>query len=287
MQLEHRFTVPVPADVAWAALLDPERVTPCFPGATLQSVDGSEFTGTVKVRLGPIALLYKGKGVFTNTDEQARRTVIEASGRDSRGNGMASANVAVHVSPEGEATSVELVTDLTITGRPAQLGRGLIAEVGGKIVATFADCLAERLTGSPADQPKAGSPEAGGAVAGGSAAGGSVAGGAVAGGAVAGGSAAGEPDAGESVAGEPAAGYEPAAGEPAAGELAAGESAAGATLNAGRSAAEQPGTAGQQEGLPEINLIEVAGAPVLKRLLPVLLGVLIVLAVVRRVLARR
>jgi carbon monoxide dehydrogenase subunit G len=152
MQLEHRFTVPVPPDVAWAALLDPERVAPCFPGATLQSVDGPEFTGTVKVRLGPIALVYKGKGRFTDTDPEARRTVIEAAGKDSRGNGTASANVTVSLRPEGpdgQSTAVELATDLTITGRPAQLGRGMIADVGGKIVATFADCLAAKLEPEP------------------------------------------------------------------------------------------------------------------------------------------
>lgn len=149
MQLEHHFTVPVPPDVAWEALLDPERVATCFPGATLQSAAGSEFTGTVKVRLGPVALLYKGKGVFTATNPETRRTVIEASARDTRGNGTAAANVAVTVRPDAEGTAVDLTTDLKITGRPAQLGRGLISDVSGKIVATFADCLAARLAEQP------------------------------------------------------------------------------------------------------------------------------------------
>src|SRR5215470_1362548 len=167
MQLEHHFTVPVPPDVAWEALLDPERVAPCFPGATLQSVAGSEFTGTVKVRLGPIALLYKGKGAFTATDTAARRTVIEASARDTRGNGTAAANVAVTVRPDAEGTAVDLTTDLKITGRPAQMGRGLISEVGGKIVSTFADCLAARLverpTGESADSGGSGTDTTGSA----------------------------------------------------------------------------------------------------------------------------
>ena len=229
MKLEHRFTVPVPPDVAWAALLDPERVTPCFPGATLQSVDGPEFTGTVKVRLGPISLLYKGKGAFTDTDEQARRTVIQAAGKDSRGNGTASANVAVQVSEEGTGTAVELVTDLTITGRPAQLGRGLIAEVGGKIVKTFADCLAKRLAGSDGTP----GPEAAPAPV---------------------------------PAAEPASRAEPAqsAAEPA-----------------------PPAAEPAPPAEPEINLIDVAGVPVLKRLLPLLLSLVVVLFVVRRLTRRR
>lgn len=152
MQLEHSFTVPVPVEVAWQALLDPERVAPCFPGATLTAVDGPEFSGNVKVRFGPIALLYKGTGRFTTADEQARRAVLEASGKDSRGNGTASATVTATLSPgDDENTRVDVVTDLTITGRPAQLGRGLIGEVGGKILDAFAGCLATRLSEPYAD----------------------------------------------------------------------------------------------------------------------------------------
>src|SRR5215216_7018189 len=148
MQLEHSFTVPAPVEVAWQALLDPERVTPCFPGATLTSVEGDEFAGTVKVRLGPISLLYKGTGRFASVDEDARRVVLEAAGKDSRGNGTASATVTATVAGEGSTTTVRAVTDLIITGRPAQLGRGLIGEVGGKILDTFAACLADRLAPS-------------------------------------------------------------------------------------------------------------------------------------------
>jgi len=156
MQLEHSFTVPVPVEVAWRALLDPERVAPCFPGATLTGVDGDEFSGTVKVRMGPISLLYKGTGRFTTADESARRVVLEAAGKDSRGNGTASATVTATLSPsgtpgpghaEGDSTTVGVITDLTITGRPAQLGRGLIGEVGGRILDAFAACLATELAG--------------------------------------------------------------------------------------------------------------------------------------------
>jgi carbon monoxide dehydrogenase subunit G len=151
--LEHEFSVPAPPDVVWAAVIDPERVAPCMPGATLTAVDGSEFSGGVKVKLGPVSLLYKGSGEFLETDEQARRVVIKASGKDSRGNGTAAATVTVTLTEEGSGTRGTVVTDLTVTGKPAQFGRGMIVEVGGKILNTFAECLATKLDaggGTPA-----------------------------------------------------------------------------------------------------------------------------------------
>ena len=147
MQMQHHFTVPVPVDVAWKALLDPERVAPCMPGATLTKAEGNEFAGSVKVKLGPVTLLYKGTGTFKEVDEAGRRVVIDASGKDSRGNGTASASVTATLQPEGESTQVTVDTDLKVTGKPAQLGRGLISEVGGKILNQFATCLAEKLQG--------------------------------------------------------------------------------------------------------------------------------------------
>jgi len=154
--LEHQFSVPAPPEAVWAAVIDPERVAPCMPGATLTSVDGAEFSGGVKVKVGPVSLLYKGGGQFLETDEQARRVVIKAAGKDSRGNGTASATVTVTLTEENGATRGTVVTDLTITGKPAQFGRGMIAEVGGKILDTFAHCLAGKLdTGSPNGTPAA------------------------------------------------------------------------------------------------------------------------------------
>jgi carbon monoxide dehydrogenase subunit G len=150
VQLEHQFTVNAPVDVVWQALLDPERVAPCMPGAALTSVEGSSFTGTVKVKLGPISLQYKGAGEFTETDEAARVVKIKAAGKDARGNGTASANVTVNLSEKDGVTTGDVVTDLAITGKPAQFGRGLIAEVGGKILDTFAKNLAAQL-GEPAE----------------------------------------------------------------------------------------------------------------------------------------
>ncbi|GAA2969067.1 SRPBCC family protein [Actinokineospora diospyrosa] len=158
MQLEHQFTVSAPLAVVWTALLDPQRVAPCMPGATLTEVDGDSFTGTVKVKLGPISLLYKGNGRFLDRDEQAGKLVIKATGKDSRGNGTAAATVTVTLAEDGATTTGTVHTDLAITGKPAQFGRGLIVEVGGKILDTFATCLADKL--APAAEPPAVEPPA-------------------------------------------------------------------------------------------------------------------------------
>jgi carbon monoxide dehydrogenase subunit G len=145
MQLEHHLSVPAPIDVVWPALLDPERVAPCVPGATLTGVDGDSFTGTVKVKVGPITLLYKGTGTFTEHDEQARRAVLKAAAKDTRGNGTVNATVTLTLTEEGDHTTGTAVTDLSITGKPAQFGRGMIADVGGKIIERFAACLSDKL----------------------------------------------------------------------------------------------------------------------------------------------
>jgi uncharacterized protein len=151
VRLEHQFSVPAPPDVVWAAVIDPERVAPCMPGATLTEVTGAEFSGGVKVKVGPISLLYKGSGQFLETDEQARRVVIKAAGKDSRGNGTAAATVTVTLTEESGGTKGTVVTDLTVTGKPAQFGRGMIVEVGGKILDAFAECLAGKLGPSAAN----------------------------------------------------------------------------------------------------------------------------------------
>ena len=158
MQLEHSFTVPVGVDQAWAVLLDIERVAPCMPGAALDTVDGDEFTGSVKVELGPIGLTYKGKASFVEKDEAAHRAVIDAQGKDARGNGTASAKVTATLHPQDGGTRVEVVTDLDITGKPAQFGRGVMVDVGNKLIGQFADCLAGKL--ARVDEPAAGPAEA-------------------------------------------------------------------------------------------------------------------------------
>jgi uncharacterized protein len=155
MKLENNFTIDAPVEKAWQALNNPETVAPCFPGATLTSYEGDSFAGTVKVKLGPIAMTYKGKGTYVSRDEAAHEVVIEANGRDSRGNGTANATVTASLAAEGaDRTAVSMITDMTITGKPAQFGRGVIADVADKIIGTFAACVARKLAPA-AEEPVA------------------------------------------------------------------------------------------------------------------------------------
>jgi len=153
MRLEQSFVVPVGVERAWGVLLDVEGIAPCLPGASLTGFDGESFTGTVRVKLGPVSLTYQGKGHFVARDEVERRVMIEASGRDSHGAGTAATTVTASLYPDQAGTRVEVVTDLQITGRPAQFGRGMIADVSGKLLGQFAECLAERLTQVEVQQP--------------------------------------------------------------------------------------------------------------------------------------
>jgi carbon monoxide dehydrogenase subunit G len=151
VELQHSFTVPADVEVAWAALLDLEGVAPCFPGATLLGMDGDEFAGQVKVKLGPVSLQYTGKGRFVERDDAAHRAVIEAHGSDRRGNGTAGATVVARLTGEGEQTTrVTVDTQLKVTGRPAQFGRGVMQDVGSRLVDQFAAHLARRLAGDVA-----------------------------------------------------------------------------------------------------------------------------------------
>ena len=150
MKLENRFSVPVPRAQALQVLLDVERIAPCMPGATLTSRDGNDFTGTVKVKVGPINLTYGGQAKFVSVDEAAGIVVIEGSGKETRGTGTAKALVTCRLVDKGDTTDVEVDTDLAITGKPASFGRGVLADVSGKLVDQFAACLGEEiLAGTP------------------------------------------------------------------------------------------------------------------------------------------
>lgn len=141
MELHHEFTVPADADRVWETLLDLERVGGCFPGATVTEASEDGFAGTVKVKLGPIALVYAGSGTFLERDATAHRAVIEAKGKDKRGNGTAGATVTLQLSPDGDATRVAVDTDLAITGKPAQFGRGVMQDVSDKLLGQFVGCI--------------------------------------------------------------------------------------------------------------------------------------------------
>src|SRR6185437_13660412 len=149
MELKHSFTVPVPFDRAWDVLLDVERVAPCMPGATLDSVDGNDITGKIKVKVGPISMTYAGKASFTERDKDAGVVVLQASGKETRGAGTASATVRSELAAEGDQTRVTVLTNLNVTGKPAQFGRGVLNEVGGKLIGIFADNLAKMIAAEP------------------------------------------------------------------------------------------------------------------------------------------
>ena len=158
MKLEHDFRVGVPVAQAWSTLLDIERIAPCMPGAQLQEVDGDEYRGVVKVKVGPITAQYKGVARLTEADEGAGRLVIAAEGRDTRGQGNASATISALLTADGDGTRVAVETDLNVTGKVAQFGRGVMADVSSKLLGQFVDCLSTNILG-PNDPPSA-APEA-------------------------------------------------------------------------------------------------------------------------------
>jgi hypothetical protein len=153
MELANDFFVDVGIDEAWKVLTDVERIAPCMPGAELQEVDGEEYRGVVKVKVGPITAQYKGKAVFVERDDAGHRAVLRAEGRDTRGQGNANATITATLAPEGDGTRVNVVTDLTITGRAAQFGRGVMADVATKLMGQFVACLESDLLGSPGANP--------------------------------------------------------------------------------------------------------------------------------------
>ena len=218
MELKDSFEVAHPIDAVWQVINDVERIAPCLPGAQLTGSDGDVYEGLVKVRVGPITSQYTGKASFTERDDAAHRLLMSASGRDTRGAGNASAEIAVTLEPVTDtSTQVSVHTDLTITGKVAQFGRGVLADVSRKLMGQFADNLAELVA---ADVGSAESLEE---------------------------------------SGSPAADDEPDDGAPA-------EDAA-------------PAAASEDE-VEAVDLLSVAGAPVLKRLVPVILAVVVVLIVV-------
>jgi uncharacterized protein len=153
IELENSFAVPVPPEQAWDVLLDVARVAPCMPGATVDEVDGDVVTGRIKVKVGPIALTYTGKATFTERDPVAHAVTVEAAGKETRGAGTASATVHATLEADGGNTRVLVHTSLNVTGRPAQFGRGVMAEVGGRLIETFSANLAKLLasdSGPPA-----------------------------------------------------------------------------------------------------------------------------------------
>jgi uncharacterized protein len=160
VELNNEFRVAVPAAKAWEVLTDVERVAPCIPGAQLLSVDGDEFTGAVKVKVGPITVSYKGEAAFQEKDAAAQRVVIKANGKETRGSGNAAAVVTAALKDEGDSTTVLITTDLTISGKAAQFGRGVLADVSTSLIGQFAKNLEADLLGGSAATTAAATPSA-------------------------------------------------------------------------------------------------------------------------------
>ncbi len=276
MELDHEFTVPVPAEQAWPALLDVERVAACLPGASLDSVDGDELTGRMKVKVGPVTVTYRGNAAFTHKDERTHAATIEGSGKESRGSGTASVTVTARLHDEGrESTRVTVHSSLQVTGRPAQFGKSMLSEVGSKLIGQFADCLAGQLADAEQDAQQGQAPAAADQ---------------------AGAAATPEPAAPEPAAailsqpttsggpgswGQPAPtpGIGPAAAPSPDGHPSSG-ARVGATSPPGRSGAPPTGS-------DTLNLWDVASGPVLKRAAPALGAALAIVAVVFAVRRKR
>ena len=148
MEIQDSFRVELPVEEAWRLLLDVERIAPCLPGAQLQEIEGDEYRGIVKVKVGPITAQYKGSARFESIDEAAHAAVLVGNGRDTRGQGNASATVTLGLAPDGSGTRVDISTDLAITGKVAQFGRGVMADVSSKLLGQFVENLERDVLGS-------------------------------------------------------------------------------------------------------------------------------------------
>jgi carbon monoxide dehydrogenase subunit G len=165
MELINTFDVSVPIETAWKVLTDVERIAPCLPGAQLQEIEGDEYRGIVKVKVGPIQAQYKGKATFLERDDVNFKAVLDGAGRDTRGQGNASAIITAQLEPAGEGTRVTVTTDLTVTGKVAQFGRGVLADVSAKLLTQFVDnleqtVLVDDVSAAPVSEAPAAAPVA-------------------------------------------------------------------------------------------------------------------------------
>ena len=265
MELTDEFRVPLPPGDAWNVLTDVERIAPCMPGAELQEVEGEEYRGIVKVKVGPITAQYKGKATFLERDESGGKVVLRAEGRDTRGQGNANATITATLVSEGSGTRVTVVTDLAITGRAAQFGRGVMADVSTKLLGQFVSCLEKNVLGAGAEAPAAAveapAPEAAPAEVGASR----------------------EAVSSSAGAGAPAQSGPKTRQAGGASDAALAGGASG--TNGKQSQAEAPSGGPRQivsKPAEPVDLLGTAGSPVLKRLLPAVVGALVAFIIGRR-----
>jgi hypothetical protein len=255
-KLLNEFTVNRPIEEAWNVLTDVERIAPCMPGAELKEIEGDIFRGVVKVKLGAIATAFKGEAKFVERDDAAHRVVLQGEGRDTTGKGNADALVTAtlhEVSPG--STKVNIETDLRITGKVAQFGRGIMGDVSKKLIAQFAtnlNTMLDRGATSSATQPGSDSVPAAG-------------------------------ETGPGAAGSPS-------GDDTTVDAPAGVGATGAAAGAGAVAAARATTPQVRKiegpASEPIELSGLAGGAILKRLLPLVGALAAVLLVVRRLRQR-
>lgn len=252
MEFTNTFTIPVGIDDAFAVLTDLEKVAPCMPGAKLESVENGTYTGRVKVKVGPMSLTYRGKAKVVDPDPDAHTARIEARGNEQRGGGTANADVSAEMTEVEDGTEVVVTSSIDVTGRPAQFGRGVMADVGAKIIDTFAECLSRRLS-------EGGGQHAADAAADGDAGAGDDAAGDGAG-----------VDDGDEAAG--AVGDESAATSAVAGAAADAVAAAGSATAAASDGARR--LLSSEPEVEALDLMDVAGDATIKRAAPIVLGVL-------------
>ncbi|HJZ03218.1 MAG TPA: SRPBCC family protein [Streptosporangiaceae bacterium] len=267
IELDHSFTVPVPPDQAWDVLLDVETIAPCMPGATVDEVDGDVVNGRIKVKVGPVSLTYKGTAKFTERNPETRVVVVDAAGKETRGSGTASATVRASLTPDasGSGTEVTMHTTMNVTGRPAQFGRGVMVEVGGKLVEQFAANLAKLIAGDTGSAGSGGDAGSGDAVTGGAGSSAPV-GTSDTGTSDAGASVSGASDAGSSGAG---AGADGASAPAATADARTGNGSGGTAVAAAPGPVASTSAPAQEDSL---NLVKLAGPVILKRLVPVVVG---------------
>ncbi len=264
MELTNEFRVSVPVEDAWGVLTDVERIAPCLPGAQLQEIEGEEYRGVVKVKVGPITAQYKGKATFVEKDDTAHKAVLRAEGRDTRGQGNANATITATLVPEGSGTKVKVVTDLAITGRAAQFGRGVMADVSTKLLGQFVSCLEKNVLGAPGETAAAASeapPQQAPA------------------------------EVGASREGAAAGATASAPAVPQTREPGGASDAALAGGTSGSNGKSSPASSGPRtvtsKPVDPVDLLGTAGSPVIKRMLPALVGALLAFIVGRRIRRRR
>ena len=151
MKIENDFRVAAPIEQAWALLTDIPAIAPCLPGAELTGQEGDDFHGQMKVKVGPVTAEYAGTATVVEMNETDRIVILKASGRDKRGAGNASADITATMTEDGDGTVVAISTDLKVSGKVAQFGRGVMADVSKKLLGQFAECIEGKL-----DRPEGG-----------------------------------------------------------------------------------------------------------------------------------